>query len=483
MLILLLADEARAIVHGDTDSNLVGSHVGAAAMPRAAMPHQHAAFCHLGWDGVDVGIAGEVVGVVPQMAARHEPGGPVCFGEVGERPHGVTHGRNMWLDQWLHLIVGMDHLRGFAWPERDRCQARHQTLGAEDTFDELEHNRVRRHLLPDLAVGQQVVGAGCAIAFEAVISWPTVELGFEAFYVLDKGIDQFRLDGIFDNGVTVVGELLMVRGQVDRHPFTLVTYGGQMDLALRGKRALVTGSSKGIGLGVADTLAAEGVDLILASRTEVNLNAAADQIRERHGVDVTTVPCDLSKSDEQARLAKIALSGPLDIVINNAGAIPGGSLNSVDEDTWRKAWDLKVFGYINLTRLLLPHLEANRSGVILNVIGAAADRPSPGYIAGAAGNSALVGFSKAIGSTSLRNGVRVLCVNPGLTITDRMTDILREQAGAKWHDPDRWEELMPDDPAPATVAQVADVVVFLVSDRAGHVTGTSITIDGGNSSR
>jgi len=342
---------------------------------------------------------------------------------------------------------------------------------------------VRRHLLPDLAVCQQVVRTGCAIAFEAIVGRSTVELGFEALHILDERIDQFRLDRIFDDGVPLVGELLMVRGQVDRHPLTLVTYGVRMDLELRGKRALVTGSSKGIGFGVADTLAAEGVDLILASRTKVNLNAAADQIRETHGVDVTAVPCDLSKSEDQTRLAEIALSGPLDIVINNAGAIPGGSLSSIDEDTWRKAWDLKVFGYINLTRLLLPHFEAAGSGVILNVIGAAADRPSPGYIAGAAGNSALVGFSKAIGSTSLRNGVRVLCVNPGLTITDRMTDILREQAGAKWDDPDRWEELMPDDPAPATVAQVADVVVFLVSDRAGHVTGTSITIDGGNSSR
>ena len=74
-------------------------------------------------------------------------------------------------------------------------------------------------------------------------------------------------------------------------------------------------------------------------------------------------------------------------------------------------------------------------------------------------------------------------MNPGLTITDRMTDILREQADAKWNDPERWPELMTDDPAPATVAQVADVVVFLASDRAGQITGTSITIDGGNSSR
>lgn len=256
-----------------------------------------------------------------------------------------------------------------------------------------------------------------------------------------------------------------------------------MDLELRGKRALVTGASKGIGFAVATTLAAEGVNLVMAARTETQLTTGAAQIRADHGVAVEIVPCDLSLSADQQRLADVATDSPLDIVINNAGAIPAGSVDRVDEATWRQAWDLKVFGYINLTRLLLPHLEAAGTGVILNVIGAAADRPNPGYIAGAAGNSALVGFSKALGSTSLRNGVRVLCVNPGLTVTDRMTDILRVQAESKWNDPDRWRELMPDDPVPASVEQVADVVVFLVSDRAGHITGTSITIDGGTSSR
>lgn len=254
-----------------------------------------------------------------------------------------------------------------------------------------------------------------------------------------------------------------------------------MDLELRGKRALVTGASKGIGFGVANTLAAEGVDLVIAARTKVHLEAAAQQIRDAHGVDVTAVACDLSVSADQDRVAAVATEAPLDIVVNNAGAIPGGRLSSIDEATWRAAWDLKVFGYINLTRLLLPHLEAAGRGVILNVIGAAADRPGAGYIAGAAGNSALVGFSKALGATSLRQGVRVLAVNPGLTVTDRMTDILREQAAARWDDAERWEELMPTDPVPATVAEVADVVAFLVSPRASHITGTAITIDGGRS--
>lgn len=256
-----------------------------------------------------------------------------------------------------------------------------------------------------------------------------------------------------------------------------------MELELVGKRALVTGASKGIGLGVARALASEGVDVILAARTESALTDAAASITSDYGVSADTVACDLSVSEDQARLAEVATAVPLDIVVNNAGAIPAGSLDGIDETRWRAAWDLKVFGYINLTRLLLPHLEARQSGVILNVIGAAADRPNPGYIAGAAGNSALVGFTKAMGATSLRGGVRVLAVNPGLIVTDRMADMLRPRAHAELGDADRWEELIPADPAAGTVAQVADVVTFLVSPRASHVSGTVLTIDGGASAR
>lgn len=256
-----------------------------------------------------------------------------------------------------------------------------------------------------------------------------------------------------------------------------------MDLDLAGRRALVTGASKGIGLGVARALADEGVHVTLASRTADRLEKEAAAIRRDFGVEAEAVAVDLSQSAGQQRLVAQVGDKPLDIVVNNAGAIPGGSITDIDEETWRTAWDLKVFGYINLTRGLLPLLRAQGSGVILNIIGAAADRPSPGYIAGAIGNSGLVAMSKAIGSDSLQNGVRVLAVNPGLIITDRMSDLLRQQADAKWGDQGRWEELIPEDPAPGTVEQVADVVTFLVSDRASHVSGTVLTIDGGASAR
>ncbi len=259
-----------------------------------------------------------------------------------------------------------------------------------------------------------------------------------------------------------------------------------MELGLNGRRALITGASKGIGLGIAESLAGEGVDLLLAARSGDRLHRIATDLHDRFGVTVDVAAVDLSSSADQHRLAEQATAGRLDIVINNAGAIPGGSLSTIDEETWREAWDLKVFGYINLMRLLLPALEPSgvrTAGVLLNVIGAAADHPSPGYIAGAAGNSALAAMTRAIGSTSMRTGVRVLAVNPGLINTDRMTDLLRRQAEARFGDESRWEELMPTDPPPGTVRQVADVVTFLVSDRASHISGTTLTIDGGASAR
>ena len=264
-----------------------------------------------------------------------------------------------------------------------------------------------------------------------------------------------------------------------------------MELGLAGKRAVITGASKGIGLGCAVALAREGCDVALAARSADVLAKAAREVQQAAPTStVTTHALDLSTTEgRQTLLAETRCGGGatgdglVDIWVNNAGAIPGGDIVTVDDTIWRNAWDLKVFGYINLCRTVLPLMTANRSGVIVNVIGAASLRPQPSYIAGAVGNSGLVAMTAALGSRSLREGVRVVAVNPGLIITDRMTDLLRQQAIDEFGDESRWEELIPADPAPGTVEQVADVVAFLASDRASHVSGTSITIDGGASAR
>jgi len=255
-----------------------------------------------------------------------------------------------------------------------------------------------------------------------------------------------------------------------------------MDLDLDGKKVVITGGSKGIGLGCAVALAREGCRVHLAARDQATLDQAESQIREIvEGVAVTSHAVDLSRTQDQ--LALVAAVGDADIWINNAGAIPAGDISTIDENTWRAAWDLKVFGYINLCREIYPKMIERGHGVIINVIGAAAVRPQPSYIAGAVGNSGLVGLTTALGSRSLSDGVRVIAVNPGLIVTDRMEDILRREAIDALNDEERWAELIPDDPAPGSVEQCADVITFLASPRASHISGTTLTVDGGASAR
>ena len=173
-----------------------------------------------------------------------------------------------------------------------------------------------------------------------------------------------------------------------------------MDLDLDGKKVVITGGSKGIGLGCAVALAREGCRVHLAARDQATLDQAESQIREIvEGVTVNSHAVDLSKTEDQ--LALVAAVGDADIWINNAGAIPAGDISTIDENTWRAAWDLKVFGYINLCREIYPTMVERGHGVIINVIGAAAVRPQPSYIAGAVGNSGLVGLTTALGSRSL----------------------------------------------------------------------------------
>jgi NAD(P)-dependent dehydrogenase (short-subunit alcohol dehydrogenase family) len=256
-----------------------------------------------------------------------------------------------------------------------------------------------------------------------------------------------------------------------------------MDLRLAGRTALITGASQGIGEGLALAFAAEGVNLHVTARRGDALAALADRLRHDHGIEATPHAIDLTESGAAERLA--AAVGDVDILVNNAGAIPGGDLVSVDSETWRRGWELKVLGYIDMCRLYYARMKARGGGVIINNIGNAGERYDAAYIAGTAGKASLMAFTRALGGPSLDDNIRVVGVNPGPVDTDRIYKLLKHRARDWLGDEDRYPELLKRYPLgrPAHVAEVVDQIVFLASDRAGYTSGTIITIDGGIASR
>ena len=252
-----------------------------------------------------------------------------------------------------------------------------------------------------------------------------------------------------------------------------------MDLRLRGKRVLITGASKGIGAAAAEVFAEEGCDVVIAARNGDALNQLSQRLRSAHQVNVTPHVVDLRDGAALARLAETAW--PFDILINNAGDIPQGTIETVDEEKWRHAWELKVFGYINLTRHAYTKMKAQGHGVIVNILGAAGERLNAGYIAGSTGNAGLMAFTRTLGGRSLADKIRVVGINPGPVETDRMTTRLKEVAKQQFGDENRWRELIKNYPLgrAASTREIADMMAFLASDRSAYTTGVIMTIDGG----
>ena len=252
-----------------------------------------------------------------------------------------------------------------------------------------------------------------------------------------------------------------------------------MDLGLRNRRALVTGASKGIGLACAEALAAEGCDLVLVSRTAADLDAAAARLRAAHGRAVLVRALDLSNS---ANVDALAAEFPdIDILLNNAGAIPGGTLDQIEEARWRAAWDLKVFGYINMCRRFYALMRGRARGVIVNIIGAAGESLDADYIAGSTGNASLMAFTRALGGAAPSDGLRVVGINPGPVLTERLETLLRRRAQDTLGDAERWPETLSAMPfgRAGRVEEIAALAAFLASDLSGYTSGTIVTVDGG----
>jgi NAD(P)-dependent dehydrogenase (short-subunit alcohol dehydrogenase family) len=256
-----------------------------------------------------------------------------------------------------------------------------------------------------------------------------------------------------------------------------------MDLALSGKRVLITGGSKGIGAAIGEAFAAEGANVILVSRSADLLKATAEAIRSRHQVSVETHAADLSKGP--AREDTMARFSNIDVLVNNAGAIPGGSLTDFTMERWQEAWDLKVMGYVHMTQLAFKAMQPRKAGTIVNIVGMAGPSPTWDYVCGSTGNAGLNAFTKAVGSRSIDWGIRVFGINPAATRTERIMTLSRQRAKTKFGDESRWEETLTNLPFGRLKepSEVAALTVMLCAPQVAYLSGTMIDMDGGGQFR
>ena len=257
-----------------------------------------------------------------------------------------------------------------------------------------------------------------------------------------------------------------------------------MDLELRGKTALVTGASKGIGKAIALALAREGARVAVCARHSATLEAVAREIGAGVPGDVIAIPGDLSQPAHVQRVAEDAAGrlGRLDILVNNAGAIRGGDFLTIPDEQWTGDWSLKLLGYIRMARAVFPQMQAQGGGRICNVVGAAARNPVSTYLPGGAANAALINFTKGLADLGAPSGILVTAVSPAATRTERWYALMAQQAAAAGKTVEALRaEVERTYPLGriASSEDIADLVTFLVSARASFITGVCITVDGG----
>jgi 3-oxoacyl-[acyl-carrier protein] reductase len=258
-----------------------------------------------------------------------------------------------------------------------------------------------------------------------------------------------------------------------------------MNLELSGKVALVTGASRGIGRAIALALAAEGARVAMGGRDGTALDDAAAAAKAAGDADVFTIIGDLSALPGVTRAVDATTQrfGRIDILVNNAGAIRGGDFFKIPDEQWMDDWKLKLLGYIRMARAVMPIMQRQGGGRIVNVVGAAARNPSPGYLTGGAANAALINFTKGLADLGAPANILVNAVSPAATRTARWDSLIAQQAAAAGKTPSQMQAEAEGDYPLGRIARpedIADVVCFLVSARAAFITGICITVDGGS---
>lgn len=249
------------------------------------------------------------------------------------------------------------------------------------------------------------------------------------------------------------------------------------------KVVVISGASRGIGRAIAEAFAREGAKTVLAASSAANLAKAADAIG-KVGAKPLTVAADLRTPEgcEQAFAAVRDHLGRCDILVNNAGATRAGSFLDLNDETWTDGFALKFFGCVRLCRLFWPMLKTSR-GHVLNIIGGAARTPSAEFLIGGSVNGAMANFSKGLSTLGKRDNVNVNVIHPGMTETDRVTQLWRQTAAATGRTFEQVRDEMMAKAGPRGIPQpedIAELALFLCSERARQIQGVAVAVDGGN---
>jgi len=256
-----------------------------------------------------------------------------------------------------------------------------------------------------------------------------------------------------------------------------------MDLGLSGKRVLITGGSMGIGKACARLFAQEGCSVAITARTPDVLERTAKEIEEETGSRVLPLPGDMSVQADVERVTAAAIEelGGVDVLVTCAGSSPGGLMEDLTDDQWHSSLNLKFMGYVRSMRAVLPHMRERRSGSIVLVVGNDGIKPSYWETTAGAANAAGINVAASMAEQYAPFGIRVNTVNPGPVNTGRWDGLEKAFARDKGVSQEEAHELAVASIPLGRIAEpeeVADLVVFLASDRASFVNGSHILIDG-----
>jgi NAD(P)-dependent dehydrogenase (short-subunit alcohol dehydrogenase family) len=256
-----------------------------------------------------------------------------------------------------------------------------------------------------------------------------------------------------------------------------------MDLGLAGQHVLITGGSRGIGYACARLFLQEGARVTITSRSQAHLDAARDKLREEAPGELNCLAADLEDAAAAAAMvdAALAAGGPIDLLVNSAGAARRTPYHELTPADWHAAMQAKFFTYIHVIDPVVKRMGERRSGAIVNIIGMGGKVAAPTHLAGGAANAALMLATAGLAAAWAPHGVRVNAVNPALTLTDRMAEGLA--ADARLRGVSQEEALQRATArAPlgrlATPEDIANAVAFLASPRAGYVSGAILSMDG-----